>query len=367
MAPAVLQVIVSTPWLLTTFFLGFLKALLPPTRPAREWTLNQAVRVRLVRLILQYWSLLKLGDSMTLKPGQERDRFKVVTPRSPKLYQGQLYDKEITPKPVGVTWTPAEPASREGIMVALHFHGGAFVIGSGRDHDTGFFAKAFIENMGCTHVCTPQYRLSSHPRSWFPAQLQDGVTSYIHLLRDCSIPPEQIIISGDSAGANLALGLMRYIHEFGGELDIPAPAGVALWSPWVDVEAALHQDMALSPNYGTDYLNRNFGFWGASTVTNHGKIDPAGPYLSPLHHPFKMVVPMYVNAGSREVLYEDICELALRYRDAGGKVSLDVSEGCPHDFLLLGPRMGFTQAGHMAARKANRFFHREGLAMRLTE
>ena len=367
----VMNIVISTPWLLSRFIFDLLfRCLLPWTRPVREWSLNQAVRVRVVRLILLYWSLLKRGDALPLTPGRGGDRFAVIKPLSPKLYKGPLSSEgAVLPQPLGATWTPAKPpppfAVGPRMTVALHFHGGAFAIGNGRDEDTGFLARTLVKHMGCSHVCTPQYRLSSHRGSHFPAQLQDAVTSYVHLLRERRIPARQIVLSGDSAGANMALGLLRYIREYGAELDISPPGAVALWSPWVDVSGALLLDMKKSPNYGTDYLNRDFGRWGASTVTAHGTIDPANPYLSPLHHPFHVdadadntKIPMYINAGDREVLYHDIMEFARRYREQGWDIHLDVSPGCPHDSILLGDRMGFGREAEAAARMAREYFWR---------
>ncbi|KAG7285947.1 hypothetical protein NEMBOFW57_008243 [Staphylotrichum longicolle] len=324
--------------------------------------------MRVVRLVLLYWSRLRLGDRLTLRPGAERNRFELIRPRSPKLYKGALSDATIQPETIGTTWTPARPPPpalvQPSLTVALHFHGGGFAIGNGRDEDTGYLAQTLLQHMGCRFVCTPQYRLSSRRGGRFPAPIQDALTAYLWLLHDKGIPARQIILSGDSAGGNIALGLLRYIREHGAELDIPPPAAVALWSPWVDVGAATQQDMRLSPNYGTDYLNKEFGQWGALSVSGYGEVDPCGPYLSPLHHPFPppaveggaRTVPMFVHGGDREVLWDDIQLVAQRYAEVGWNVHLDVSKHCPHDILLLGSRIGFEREAEAAAAEAREFF-----------
>jgi acetyl esterase/lipase len=247
---------------------------------------------------------------------------------------------------------------RPELIVALHFHGGGFAIGNGRDEDTGYIARTLIRHMGCNLVCTPQYRLSSGMNGRFPAPVQDALTAYLWLLKEKGIPPRQIIFSGDSAGGTIALGLLRYIHEHGAELDIPAPGAVALWSPWVDVAAAIHQDMRASPNYKTDYLNKEFGRWGAACVSGYGAVDPSGPYLSPLHHPFKPAadIPIFVHGGEREVICDDIQLIAQRYGDIGCKLNVHISKHCPHDILLLGSRIGFEAEAEEAARNARKFF-----------
>jgi len=420
-----LHAIFLTPYLILIFLRDALLALLPWTRPVKTWSLNQAFRMRVAKLLLHYWSLTRSADKNTLKPGKEGNRFEVVQP-SPLLssskeeedtdyYTGVLapaatseanglvQSDPVKPGPVGMTWTPARPPKprqliRKDLVVALHFHGGGFVLGSGRDDDTGFMARCFLEHAGVTHVCAPQYRLSADPSTYgkFPApQVQDALTAYLALVHDYGIPGSQIIVSGDSAGGNLALGLCRYISEFNSktkkkkELLLPVPAGVALYSPWVDVPAALHMDMRMSPNYGTDYLNREFGVWGARSVysgfpddgdAEHASVEG---YLSPLHHPFYLQsshasnsdggIPMFIHAGEREVLVDDARLFAQRYAEVkvggGGKqggssawrVKLVESKGCPHDILLVGDLVGFQKEAKEAAKWAGEFFAEVGV------
>ena len=82
-------------------------------------------------------------------------------------------------------------------------------------------------------VLCPQYRLASNPGGSFPAQLQDAVTAYRHLLDEQKIPAARILVSGDSAGAHIAINLLRYLHENPGLL--PLPRALLLHSPWVDL------------------------------------------------------------------------------------------------------------------------------------
>jgi acetyl esterase/lipase len=359
-----LYVAAATPWFLSRFVLDVvLYTVIPWSRPSRLWSLNQAVRVRVVRLALLYFSLLQTGDRMRLKPGREGNRFQLIpASHAPKLYRGPAAgDALIRPGEVGATWTPARPSpkalSGNKIIVALHIHGGGFVLGDGRDKDAGFFARTLIDRMGCTYVCAPQYRLACRGGE-FPAPLQDAITAYLYLIRDLKIPGPQILFSGDSAGGNIVIGLLRYISECGEELDLPLPGGVALWSPWTDVGGALSQDINLSPNVRTDYINGDFGRWGASSVSGFGRTNPEGPYLSPLQHPFRLAgvpVPVFVHAGGGEVLVNDIRDFCERYRKEGWNLELFESKGCPHDILLLGSQMGFQKEGWEAAARGKAF------------
>lgn len=106
--------------------------------------------------------------------------------------------------------------------------GGAFVINDGRIDDTGFLAKTFLKYSSVSTVFTPQYRLASNGGR-FPAHLQDAITTYHHLIKTLGIDPAKIIISGDSAGANIALALLRYLVEYGEQNGLQSPGCAWLW------------------------------------------------------------------------------------------------------------------------------------------
>lgn len=71
------------------------------------------------------------------------------------------------------------------------------------------------------------YRLA--PETCFPGPLHDAVSAYLRLVEDLHIPPENIIICGDSAGGGLSLALLMYLRDNGYVL----PSGAILMSPWV--------------------------------------------------------------------------------------------------------------------------------------
>lgn len=79
------------------------------------------------------------------------------------------------------------------------------------------------------------YRLA--PETRFPGPLHDVVCGYFRLIEDLRIPPENIIVSGDSAGGGLALALLMYLRDN----NYPVPSGAILMSPWVG--ASFHLDI----------------------------------------------------------------------------------------------------------------------------
>lgn len=87
----------------------------------------------------------------------------------------------------------------------------------------------------------------------FPAQLQDALAVYAHLVFDRGF--RDIILAGDSAGGNLALMLVQYLaslearrlEQLGGSKSrctqgdsLVLPTGLLLFSPWCDLTAATY-------------------------------------------------------------------------------------------------------------------------------
>lgn len=246
-----------------------------------------------------------------------------------------------------------------------HYHGGAYVIGDGRDADTGSLAKTLLKHAKVTHVFTPNYRLSVVPEGRFPAAFQDAVTSYYYLIKTLNIPANRVTVSGDSAGANLCLALQRYIAEYGEEVKLPYPAAAWLWSPWVDIDAARDANsLTTNKNFGTDYLSSNFTTWGARSFAPLGKgFNTQDPYVSPLGSPFKTKTPQWIHTGDAEVLITDDVKLFEEFNSVGNKVELEISKGAPHDILLIGHLLGFAEEASRVAEKAGQFLRANRLKL----
>ncbi|KAM0269048.1 hypothetical protein ACHAQH_009845 [Verticillium albo-atrum] len=344
--------------------LAIVQGLVPGSRPDETWTFRQAFSISMFKAMSRQLSALQRPAGLSLKPGSEGDRFVVMPPGRQDLYRGPMNDPLIAPGQVGATWTPhalknlAAQNQKWGsdLLVVLHLHGGAYVVGDGRDQDAGFAAQTLLAHMGCSHVFMPQYRLASDPGGRFPAALQDALTSYVYLLHHLQIPPSQIVLSGDSAGGNLALALLRYIGEFGPELGLPWPEAAMLWSPWSDVSIVLDTaKMTHSPNYRSDYLDVSFPYWGAHALIGNGQAGLTDPYISPSYKPFKIEAPVWVHTGGKEFLFHDNSQLVEEFRKTGTTVEWVIEEHCPHDVILLGRILGFEEEAVKGSRKAGEF------------
>lgn len=330
-------------------------------RPNPKWTYQQALGVFVVKSFLAWTAVIELKTPLSLKPGSEGDRFAVMKPGPSDKYIGVVdLDTEVKPETIGGTWYPARPISGAAVgKVVLHFHGGAYTIGDGRDSDAGFAAKTLLANTAATHIFAPQYRLSSNPGCHFPAPLQDAITSYLYLTDELGIPAEKITVSGDSAGGHLTMGLLRYIAD-NPDAKLASPACAWLWSPWADPEGSLDPEATrMHHNAPTDYLDERAGVWGAKSLmpSKASGITLAHPNIKFLGNPFATPTPLLFLTGSSEILYDHNVQLYEEFKSGeGNKVGLEVTPDGVHDIILAGHWVRFTKEAAQAAKVAGEFW-----------
>ena len=331
--------------------------LLPNTRPNPNWSFQSAIVNHVVKRYLYHSALTHLTTPLSLKPGIEGKKWEVVQPSTKPVYVGRATHNNVKPIALGGAWYPAPPTGADKLnrTTILHFHGGAFVIGDARTIYSGYTGKTLSKYVADQAVIAG-YRLASNEGGIFPAQLQDAITWYQNLL-DRGIPASKIVLSGDSAGGNLVLQLLRYIETNPNVL--PSPGAALLWSPWVDMIASFHpEEIYASRSYHTDYIVPQFPAWGAQRLAVG--VNSLDPYLSPLRGPFVTPTPMFFQAGTSEILFDDIVSAKEEFekvRKDGKKntVHLHLAEDCNHDVILLGNLNGFGRQATEAAKAANRF------------
>lgn len=93
-------------------------------------------------------------------------------------------------------------------------------------------------------VFAPQYTLV--PDACYPTQADQVERAYAAVLDRARHEPDRVIVAGDSAGANLVLGLLLRAAAPGSPL--PRPLAALLLSPWTTLVSPLHRDTA------SDYL-----------------------------------------------------------------------------------------------------------------
>jgi acetyl esterase/lipase len=231
--------------------------------------------------------------------------------------------------PEGVTYRPdvvggvpgwwCTPVAAPPGQTILHLHGGWFNWGSAEAyrHLVGHIARS-----AGAEAFVPDYRLApEHP---FPAGLHDSVAAYRALIANGS---NRIAITGDSAGGNLALVLLRLSSAQTSPEVVRPVAGVAL-SPVTDL--AMTGRSWDTRAEADPYFVRSQAEALISSYLNGA--DPLSPTASPLYGDLTGLPPIRVQVGDDEVLLDDAVRFVERAATAGVDARLDVWQGMPHGF-----------------------------------
>ncbi|KAI9725620.1 MAG: hypothetical protein M1828_002905 [Chrysothrix sp. TS-e1954] len=286
----------------------------------------------------------KHGDFVLLRP-------------SHKIYQLKpLMDPKIKAMPVSALWIPDSRELNANKKVCLHFHSGAFVLYTPNAPPVQWGPRNIAEVFDI-RVLSVDYRLSCNADSHFPAALQDAVTAYKHLL-DTGVPAAQIILSGDSSGANIVIALLRFIAEQRAEGEakeqLPCPASAMLWSPWVDMSRNISPESHYR-NAAIDFLPANLLAWGAHEYLPDLSLS-SDPYFSPAKHPFRTESRLFVQAGSSEVMIDDIERFCMEMKRVPGNcVELLVVPNGVHDIFGAGNTLGFAEQAIDGVKAAKEF------------
>ncbi|ORY24120.1 hypothetical protein BCR39DRAFT_547659 [Naematelia encephala] len=219
--------------------------------------------------------------------------------------------------------------STSGERVIYYVHGGAYYVGNAATHR--------LITIGVSKACNARvfaitYRLA--PEHVFPLPLHDVLHGYLRLLAPpLSIPPENIVIAGDSAGGGLSLALCMYLRDEGYKL----PAGLVLMSPWVDLTMSCgswdenaESDVVPRPT-ADDHLNPVACYLGAKGIATY----LTHPYASPLFGDLSNLPPMLIQSGDSEVLRDEITLLAHKATLAGVNVTHELYEDMVHVFQMF--------------------------------
>lgn len=227
--------------------------------------------------------------------------------------------EDVDARGVPCEWVTATGASRDNTLVYLH--GGAYVGCSPRTHRRLTAALSHATGM---RVLVPDYRLApEHP---FPAAVEDAVAVYRWLL-DAGAAPEQLAISGDSAGGGLTIALLVSARDAG----LPMPAAAVAISPWADMELqteSMSSKADVDPMLTPERLKLN----AERYLAGH---DPRDPLASPIHADLSGLPPLLIHVGGREVLLDDARNLAEKAQADGVDVTLDVQDEMVHVWHVL--------------------------------
>jgi monoterpene epsilon-lactone hydrolase len=199
--------------------------------------------------------------------------------------------------------------------VVFDIHGGALIFGGG-ESAVRFEAAAISLRTGRVTYAL-DYRVP--PDGPYPAALDDCLAVYQALLAEHKA--EDIVVSGASAGGNLAAALLLRARDEG----LPMPAGAILLTPELDLTESgdsFHTLMGLDTVLRSRLTEMNL-FYAAGADLTH-------PYLSPLLGDVAGFPPTFLQAGGRDIFLSNAILMHRKLRRAGVRAELHVWEGMPH-------------------------------------
>lgn len=255
-----------------------------------------------------------------------------------------------------------------------HIHGGGYIFDTA--HPEGEFSrilKDFLQNSSGSSIrrtFSVEYRLTSSPGEPgegsvfpFPAALLDGLAGYLYLIK-LGFPEENIVLVGDSAGANLVLALTRYLLSYKEQRpELPkVPGALVLLSPWADLTEQFNENpdpqSSLTRNAKRDWLAPvNGGIVSASAMLflggrpEHVDLAYQNPYTSPASPTLLGLTPdsptrtisfkgfprTFIDSATFESFYDHIRRLRdAMVEDLGEEVvTYNEVDGAVHDYMAI--------------------------------
>lgn len=210
--------------------------------------------------------------------------------------------------------TPAALADTKNGPLFVDIHGGALVM-TGGDLSWKVFAPNAAERCGVTWA--PDYR--NPPGHPYPAALDDCVEVYRAAIG--TRHPSEIILTGGSAGGNLAAATLLRAKDEG----LPMPAALVLLSPELDLtESGDSVQIASDLGYAARLMTMNLLYANGQDLTD--------PYISPLFGDVVGFPPTFLQSGTRDMFLSNTVRMHRRLLAAGVEVELHVFEAMPHGF-----------------------------------
>jgi acetyl esterase/lipase len=203
----------------------------------------------------------------------------------------------------------------------LYLHGGAFAFRFPKIHAA--MVARWCRRLGARALMV-DYRLApEHPH---PAAADDCLDAYRWLLAH-GYAAREIVIAGDSAGANLALATLHRLKAAGE----PQPACAVLLAPVVDFTLS---GKSLVTNAARDAMLSL-----ADLVAFRELYSPPERYLdpsvSPLFGDFTGLPPLLFQAGSHEMAVDESMRAAAKAHASGVQVEVEIWDRMPHVFQAI--------------------------------
>jgi acetyl esterase len=241
------------------------------------------------------------------------------------------------------------PGAGEGAI--LFVHGGGFAFCSPETHERCARVLALAANLP---VVMPDYRLA--PENPYPSGLKDVIATLRNLFEvtaEVGVRRGPLLISGDSAGANLALAAM--LHEQAQGRAMPEAALLFYGNYARSFDTPSYERFADGPGLTRAKMQRYWSFYAGGGAIED---DPLACPLVASDAALAALPPLHLTAAAVDPLLSDTLSLRQRLKALGRNDALHIVPGVVHGFLqntneLSAAREALAAAG-MAAKQLTR-------------
>ncbi|OQE13256.1 hypothetical protein PENFLA_c051G10194 [Penicillium flavigenum] len=228
-----------------------------------------------------------------------------------------------------------DPAAEK---VLLFFHGGGYLLYPGQGHFQLLHETLRAAEQQGTQLAVLFLSYDISLQAPYPRQLQQASALLKYTLTVLRREPENIFLTGDSAGGNLAIALLSHIlhpHPQIEAIHVPTKlGGAALLSPWVTFNTS---SGSMRSNQYSDVLNvAALEKW----ATLFKGLATSDQYMEPLSAPedWWQGLPtreVLVIAGGDELFVDDIQNFADQLSSVHKEVILETVPREAHDHLVM--------------------------------
>lgn len=217
------------------------------------------------------------------------------------------------------------PEGKSDEPILFYVPGGGFILPPSPKQVALAFRLA--EHCQCEAVIG-KHRLA--PEYPFPIPAKDLADQYVKILQS-GTPPSEIILSGDSAGATLILGMLLELRE----RSLPMPGGAVLFSPWGDLAMRGWSYVSKSMSGSSPFRMETAAF---SAKLYLGDTLPTDPRASPVYADLRGFPPLAIHCSRHDMHFDDAVQLAEKAQDANISVRMNYWDSPRHHLERFGSK-----------------------------
>ncbi|MDO4467693.1 MAG: alpha/beta hydrolase [Bacillota bacterium] len=233
----------------------------------------------------------------------------------------------------GVRFLSIENEEKKADQILLYLHGGGYISGLISTY------PLFLTKLASNHkiICL-DYKCA--PEAIFPSQLLEALELWRYLTEEENIDPSDIIIGGDSAGANLMFALLLTLRDCGQ----PLPKCGFSISAWADMTGCSN---SFSQNYNKDPLfgelknplteEKRKRMMHSELYSFIGKKKRDNPLISPIFGKYHNFIPICFIVGENEMLLDDTLTIVEKLKQEEIPCPCFIAPKMYHIFPILTP------------------------------